>query len=88
MFATKFVATSLGVALGVAVAVAIARPSSEVEKSRLLGVQSSSATCPSIEWPYGCKWRPASTSAAKHVSIRKSKTGHLSLRQLYELFYR
>jgi hypothetical protein len=86
MFATKFVATLLGVALGVAVAVAIARPSCEVEKNRLLEVQSSSDTCPNIEWPYGCEWRPANTSAAKHVSIRKSKTRYLSLRQLYELF--
>jgi hypothetical protein len=86
MFATRFVATSLGVALGVAVVVAIARPPTEAENVRLLEIQSLAATCPNIEWPYGCDWRPASTSAAKHVSIRKSKTRQLSLRRLYELF--
>jgi hypothetical protein len=86
MFATKFVATSLGVALGVAVAVAIARPPTEAENNHLLEIQSPVAPCPNIEWPYGCEWRPASNSAAKHVSIRKNRTRYLSLRQLYELF--
>jgi hypothetical protein len=85
MFATKLVASSLGIILGVAVAVAIARPPSEAEHNHLLEVQSSAASCPNIEWPYGCKWRPAS-SAVRHVAMRKSNGRHLSLHRLYELF--
>jgi hypothetical protein len=86
MFATKFVAGSLGIVLGVAAAVAIARPPSEIENNRLLEIQSPAASCPNIEWPYGCDWRPTNSSPSGHASIRKGKARHLSLRRLYDLF--
>jgi hypothetical protein len=42
-----------------------------------VSVASLDSTCPKIEWPYGCEWRKASTSATKHLSQPKNRHGHL-----------
>jgi len=77
MFTHKFAVGLAGIAATVAGAVAIARSSTDTNVSSQSKTQPLAAKCPMIDWPYGCKWHPGGESETKHLSVRKSKRGHL-----------
>ena len=73
MSAHKFVAGIVGVAAVVAGAVAIAHSSADTNVSSFSKARPLVATCPKIDWPYGCNWRAEAISGAKHLATQKSK---------------
>jgi hypothetical protein len=77
MFTHKFALGLVGMVAAVAGAVAMARSSTDTEISSFSKAQPLAATCPKIDWPYGCRWRPAAEAETKHLSARASRRGHL-----------
>jgi hypothetical protein len=76
MLAHKFVFGLVGITAVVGGAVAMARSSPDANISRFSKTQPLAATCPKIDWPYGCEWRPQ-TLGTKHLSVRKGKHNRL-----------
>ena len=78
MLVNKFFAGLVGIGLGVAGAVAIARSPVQTDVNTIPEAKPLAATCPKIEWPYGCDWRPETVSA-KHLSMHRSNRNRLYL---------
>ena len=79
MRAHTLTASLVGIAAVVAGAVAIARSSTDTNISSFAKTQPLAATCPKIEWPYGCAWRPEANLATKRLSAKKDKRRHFSM---------
>jgi len=67
MSAHKIIGSFVAVAALVAGAVAVARSSADTNISTFPKTRVLDATCPKIEWPYGCAWRSA-------ADLRKKKS--------------
>jgi hypothetical protein len=79
MRAHMAMASLVGIAAVVAGAVAIARSSTDTNISSVAKTQPFAATCPKIEWPYGCAWRPEANLGTKHSLVKKDKHRHFSM---------
>jgi hypothetical protein len=79
MRAHKVIAGLVGIAAIVAGAVAIARSSTDTNISSFAKTQPLAATCPKLDWPYGCKWRQQINLGAKHLSLDKNKHRRFSM---------
>jgi hypothetical protein len=80
MFAHKFVAGLVGITVAVSGAVAIARSSADMDISSFQKARPVATTCPKFDWPYGCAWRPSTSSGTKHSVLRKTKRSRLYMR--------
>jgi hypothetical protein len=80
MLAHKFAVGLIGITVAVAGAVAIARSSADTNISGFQKARSVAATCPKFDWPYGCEWRPSTSSGSKHTVMRKIKRRRLYMR--------
>jgi hypothetical protein len=79
MRAHAVIATLVGLAVVVAGAVAIARSSTDTNVSSFAKARPPAATCPKLEWPYGCDWRQAN-SGNKRLAVRGNKHRRLSMK--------
>jgi hypothetical protein len=77
MFGRRSAAVLVGITAAVAGAVALAGSSANTNVSTVSKAQPFAATCPKIEWPYGCDWRAVSDSKNKYLSERKTKRTRL-----------
>jgi hypothetical protein len=62
MLGRRSAAVLVGITAAVAGAVALAGSSANTNVSTVSKGQPFAATCPKIEWPYGCDWRAVSDS--------------------------
>jgi hypothetical protein len=80
MSAHKVIRGLVAIAAVIVGAVAIARSSADTNTSSFPKTRLLAATCPKLEWPYGCDWRPANDSGIKHLSARSDKRRRLYMR--------
>jgi hypothetical protein len=79
MRAHKVMAGLVGIAAIVAGAVAIARSSTDTNISSFAKTQPLAATCPKLDWPYGCKWRQQIKFGCQALVIRKKQQRRFSM---------